>query len=146
MSRITSLKIKAKLLQKQKKKSGIAIKLKEAYHILAKASGYSSWQAMKSHLEEHEMFESIANNHLSSYPKKWHSSYEEAKASLKDGEFLIPYGHQYFICGAYDIQMLGIFLDDSDLVLVGDDWSAPKNPEAGKRLFKKLSHKLKQGN
>lgn len=50
-SRLESIRIKAKLLQKSKKKSGKEIKLKDAYNILARTAGYDSWASYKEAIE-----------------------------------------------------------------------------------------------
>lgn len=137
MSRINSLKIKAKLLQKLKRKSGKEIRLKEAYQIIAQSAGYTSWRSMKESVDRHAAFR--PPNTALPYWNNWYSTYEEAKSHMKQGsDFLIPYEDQYFLCGLDYIIALGIPEDDEDLGLVGNDWFAPKDFEALDRLVKKV--------
>jgi hypothetical protein len=75
-SRLESIRIKAKLLQKAKKKLGKEIKLKDAYNILAKTAGYESWAEYKDSIES-------SSETLSFYKGStlnlWFRSMEEAK-------------------------------------------------------------------
>ena len=133
MSRVESLKIKAKLLQKSKKKLGIIIKLKEAYGIIAKSAGFGSWREMKESIDQYALFRPAKVS--LPYWNSWYASYEEAKKyHRKNTEYLLPYEQQFFLCGLDYIEALGIDLDDPDLALVGTDWFAPKNVEAFERI------------
>ena len=76
-SRIDSLKIKAKLLQKAKKRAGNPIPLKDAFAIQASKSGCTSWREMKATLELHEI---LRPRHSSALWSVWYATYEEAKA------------------------------------------------------------------
>jgi hypothetical protein len=135
-SSIDSLKIKAKLLQKAKKKAGIEFPLKDAYGVLAKTAGYSSWKEMK---DTYELADVLNPPKWSALWKIWFGSKEEALLHFNDpGQFLIPYQKQFFICDVNYIRALGIADDDVDLKLVGTDWSAPKDKKAWERLLKKL--------
>lgn len=143
MSRLEYLKIKAKLLQKSKKKSGKQIKLKEAYEIIAKSAGYGSWREMKSQVEK---FASLRPSNSMPYWNNWYSSYEEAKQHLKQPSYyLLPFENQFFICEIDYIEELGISRNDPDLSLVGHDWVSPQNTEALERLLKKVKAKQTSG-
>lgn len=137
MSRIESLKIKAKLLQKAKKKAGKDIPLKEALDTLAQTSGFKSWREFKEILEATEHF----------YPGKgtaywnvWHSSYEEACAQLKEKMdiYLLPYQKDFFICEIDYIESLGISRTDEDLKKVGRNWVEPQDDQAWERLQRRV--------
>lgn len=142
MSRLDSLRKKAKLLQKSKKKAGKPIQLKEAYLIVARAAGYSSWQDMKEVVQLHEAFR--PSNMTLPYWDDWYPTYQDARKNLKKkNQFLLPYENQFFICGINYIEVLGLDKDDSDLALVGNDWVYPKDEDAFQRLIVKLKDRQK---
>lgn len=122
-SSIESLKIKAKLLQKAKKKAGIEFPLKDAYGVLAKTAGYSSWKEM---IDSYELADVFNPPKWSALWKIWFGSREAALLHFKNpDQYLIPYQKQFFICDVNYIRTLGLSEEDSDLTLVGNDWSAP---------------------
>lgn len=135
-SGINSLKIRAKLLQKLKKKSGHSIQLKDALQTVAKASGYNSWRELSINFEETEIFNPPR---WSSQWKTWYASYDEALIHLKsvDG-FLLPYRKQYFICDIHYIEALGISPSDPDLITIGRDWTKPIDLVAWNRVIDKI--------
>ena len=138
-SRIDSLKIKAKLLQKAKKRAGKPIALKDAFAILATKSGFTSWREMKATIELHEV---LRPPHASALWNTWYGTYEAAKAHLLDqGGFLLPYQKQFFICDENYIQSLGLPLDDPDLAKAGPNWVEPLDMGAWARLLSKLAKK-----
>ena len=137
LSGIESLRIKAKLLQKAKKRAGKPIQLKEAFEILAKASGFKSWRELK---EIFEATEHYCPHGSSARWKIWIKSYDEARdqlSSMKEG-FLLPYRDHFFICDLEYIEFLGIEKDDPDLTLMGRNWVEPNNPEAFMRITPKI--------
>lgn len=135
-SSIDSLKIKAKLLQKAKMKAGKEFSLKEAYTLIAKTAGYSSWKAMK---DDYEMADILNPPRWSALWKIWFSSKEEALQHMTaDSKYLIPYRNQFFVCDANYLNALGVAEDDQDLQKVGNDWSSPKDKAAWKRLINKI--------
>lgn len=137
MSRIQSLKIKAKILQKNKAKAGKAIRLKEAFEIVAKSAGYHCWRSMKQDVERHAVYRPSGVS--LPYWNNWYRSYEEAKAFLREGvDFLLPFENQFFICGVDYLEALGIAKDDPDIGLVGSDWVTPKDQLAWERLIAKI--------
>ncbi|MCO5142561.1 MAG: hypothetical protein M9962_05670 [Oligoflexia bacterium] len=137
MPRLDALKIKAKLLQKAKSRVGSPIALKEAYEILAKSAGFSSWREMKSTLDTHEI---LRPPHASALWNVWYGSYEEAKTHvLEHGGYLLPYQKQFFVCDENYVLNLGIETDDPDLKKVGRDWVTPKDATAWNRLLVKIS-------
>lgn len=138
-SRSESLKIKAKLLQKAKKKAGNPIPLKDALNTIAKASGFSSWRALKEVLDATEHFHPPRS---SAYWNVWYSSYEEACDHLtQSGTFLLPYEKHFFICDEHYIERLGIASDDPDLAKVGRNWVEPQDAEAWERILRKIEKK-----
>lgn len=140
-SMINSLKIKAKLLQKSKKKSGKEIQLKDAFHIIAKSQGFGSWRELKEVFEATEHFCPAGS---SAHWKVWYANYHEACSHLeRSGGFLLPYGKQFFICESEYLEFLGIPLDDADLKLIGPNWVEPRHAEAYGRLIKKLKSNSK---
>lgn len=135
-SSIDSFKIKAKLLQKAKKKAGVEFPLKDAFAVIAKTAGYSSWKEMK---DDYELADLLNPPRWSSMWKIWFSNREEALSHLDiQSHYLIPYRSQFFICDIYYLNALGIEWDDQDLRLVGRDWSAPQDMLAWKRLLQKI--------
>jgi hypothetical protein len=139
VSRLDALKIKAKLLQKAKFRAGISMALKDAYEILAKTAGFSSWREMKSTLDTHEILRPPGASALWNV---WYGSYEEAKNHVQEhGGFLLPYQKQFFVCDENYILSLGIPIDDPDLEKVGRDWVTPKDSTAWKRLLGKISRR-----
>lgn len=136
MSRLESLKIKAKLLQKAKARAGKVIALKEAFAILAQAAGFKSWRDMKEALVLHER---IRPPQASALWHIWFATHEEAHAHLEaHGGYLLPYQKHFFICNDDYMRNLGIDLADPDLQKVGADWSRPKDKAAFDRLLRKL--------
>jgi hypothetical protein len=134
-SSLQSLKIKAKLLQKAKKKSGKEFALKDAFSLLAKTANYNSWKEMKDSYEESDIFNPPK---WCAQWKTWFSSREEALQHMKNEDYLIAYRKQFFICDSDYILALGIESSDSDLSLVGHDWTAPKDKKAWENLVEKI--------
>ncbi len=134
---LDSFRIKAKLLQKAKKKSGTNILLKDAYAILAKASGFSSWQDLKATLEVNQIF--CPRGHSAIW-KNWYASYEEALLEVRTGKkFLLPYQKEFFVCDTHYIEFLGLQSDDTDLLKVGNNWVQPNDMQAFERMVKKIA-------
>lgn len=136
-SRLQSLRIKAKLLQKAKQRRGQPFALKDAFELLAKQAGHPSWRDMKEAVaDELELFPHGA----SAMWKTWYASYAEAREHLDQvpGVYLLPYRNQFFICEPHYIELLGINLDAPDLALVGRDWAQPRDQAAWKRLCQSL--------
>ncbi|AFY00209.1 hypothetical protein Bdt_0501 [Bdellovibrio bacteriovorus str. Tiberius] len=136
VSRLESYKIKAKLLQKAKQKSGQDFQLKDAFALIAKTAGFASWNDLKATLENQVDF--CKKGH-SAYWKVWYASYDEARAHLdSDGGYLLPYQKDFFICDENFIQWLGLEVTDEDLLKVGRDWAKPLDADAYSRLLKKM--------
>ncbi len=135
-TRIESLKIKAKLLQKAKQKAGKPIQLKAAFATLARAAGFDSWQDLKQTLEQNQP---LCPPGHSAHWKVWYASYDEAKTHLREhGGYLLPYLKDFFICNEDYIRFLGIEEGDTDLARVGKNWAEPVDYEAYQRLLKKV--------
>lgn len=136
LSRLDSLKIKAKLLQKAKQRTDPQFPLKAAYELIAKTSGYETWRAMKQDIERHEV---LRPRGASALWNVWFPTYEEAKQhQAEHGGYLLPYQKQFFICDQDYIANLGLALDDPDLRLVGPDFVRPADENAWKRLIRKI--------
>lgn len=136
VTRLESLKIKAKLLQKAKLKAGKAIQLKEAFELIAKHAGFLSWRDMKENLDANDF---MAPKPGGTYWNVWYSSYEEAKEHLASREgFLLPYQKHFFICDIHYIENLGVDRNDEDLKLVGRNWVEPSDASAWTRLSTKV--------
>jgi hypothetical protein len=142
-STVQSLKIKAKLLQKAKRRAGQPVQLKETLRILASAAGYTSWKALKDSLELRDLFCPPAQ--AATHAKSWHRDYASARAVLHERSdlFLLAYGKQFFVCDRHWIEQLGISSDDPDVKDVGQDWAAPRNTTAWQRLLSKLRTRSK---
>ncbi len=140
-SSLESLKIKAKLLQKAKKKVGLTLQLKDALDTIARLSGFPNWRELKVVTEETEIF---CPQPSSAYWKTWYASYEEAVAHLaKTDGYLLPYRKQFFICDIHWVERLGLAADDTDLAKVGRNFVEPLDPEAMSRVMKKIKSKPK---
>lgn len=136
ISRVESLRIKAKLLQKAKLRADRPFALKEAFATIAMHSGFRSWQEMKAAVEEHEPLRPI---HASALCSIWFGTHAEGKAHLRTEKgFLLPYQKQCFFCDANYIANLGVRLDDPDLIAVGNDWVVPADQSAWDRLLGKI--------
>ena len=136
VSRLESLRIKAKLLQKAKARAGTPVALKEAYGILARTAGFTSWQDMKATLELHELLRPAQASALWSV---WYGSHEEALAHLQShGGYLLPYQQQFFICDTDYIRALGLQGDEPELARVGRDWARPLDTAAFTRLLGRI--------
>ena len=135
MSRVEALKTKAKLLVKAKKKAGIPYLLKDALNKVALLSGYGSWRELRKAMPENEFYwRGSAGS-----PNHWCKTHGEARKVLeKNGGFLVPYRHQYFVCQEDYVKGLGIKLNDPDLLAVGRDWSMPQDAGALVRLNAKI--------
>jgi hypothetical protein len=141
-SSLESLKIKAKLLQKAKRKIGQTLQLKDALDKIARLSGFPNWRELKEVTEETELF---LPSPSSAYWKTWYASYEEALAHLEKGDgFLLPYRKQFFICDTHWIAELGVSADDADLALVGRNWAEPKDRAAWERVLAKIRAKQRK--
>lgn len=135
MSPIDKLKLKAKILVKAKKRSGISVRLKDALNIVARYLGFRSWRELRRNGMETELY--IKATGITS--NLWCKTYSEAQVVQKQyGGFLLPYRKQYFVCSIEYIKELGISPDDLDLVLAGNDWANPKDSDALRRLNKKI--------
>lgn len=139
VSPLESLRIKAKLLQKAKQRSGQTFALKDAFALIATTAGFRSWQEMKASIELHSALRPAGSSALWSV---WYGSYAEGKAHIEaHGGFLLPHQKQCFVCDADYIRHLGVSLDDQDLASVGNDWVKPADATAWKRLLGKIMQK-----
>lgn len=142
VSRIQYLKNKAKLLQKAKARAGTPIQLKDALEIIAKNASFESWRDLKENLEENQALWWPLGGALWNV---WYASYEEAlrDLSLKEGQYLLPYQKQFFICDIHYIKNLRIEENDPDLEKVGNNWVEPKDVLAWERLLSKIKARSK---
>lgn len=138
ISRLQTLKNKAKLLQKAKAKAGKPILLKTAFNIIAKTSGFKSWRELKENIETNEILWSSLNSTLW---HNWLANYDEALEILTEDRFLLPHEKHFFICDINYIEALGLTKDDADLKAVGNNWVKPKDWAAWTRLLQKISPK-----
>lgn len=141
-SRLESLKVKAKLLQKAKKKAGKPVLLKEALGLVAKSAGYESWRDLKKTLDETGVFSPPRG---SAYWNVWYSKYDEARDHLsQSGGFLLPFERHFFICDINYIESLGIKRGDPDLEKVGFNWVEPLEEAAWSRLLERIRMRQKK--
>jgi hypothetical protein len=140
-SSVSSIKIKAKFLQKAKMKTDSCFALKDAFAVISKAAGYASWKEMKDSYDESDIFNPPK---WSAQWKIWFASIEDARNNLKPENYLVPYRNQFFICDIDYLKSLGIELDDPNLKKIGNDWSIPKDLHSWEALKRKiqLHHKL----
>jgi hypothetical protein len=140
LTRLESLKIKAKLLQKAKKKAGAPITLKKALDTLAKLNGFLSWRDLHENLSENPFEHLLSPAQWST----WYSSYEQAKKHLKESDgYLLPYQKQFFIADENLLREFGLRPDDPDLLKVGRNWAEPQDAKAWQNLRRKLQTRQK---
>lgn len=112
------------------------VKLKHALAVIALEHGYGSWRSLKVSLEMGGPGMYVPK--MDVYLNRWFVRYEEARASLEErGGFLLPYEHQFFVCGEGAIRALGLDPDDADWDKIGRDWVKPHDLEAWRRLKEK---------
>lgn len=133
---IEKLKSKAKLLQKAKRRAGILIPLKEAFHRIALAAGFSSWRDLRATVDATGIF---CPKGGSAFWKLWFASYAEARACAEEKKgFLLPYRKQFFVCDEAYIEFLGVPATDDDLALVGRNWAEPSDQAAWRRILRRI--------
>lgn len=72
---------------------------------------------------------------MSAFWNRWFATYAEARASLeREGGFLFPYRHQFFVCEAGFVAALGADPSDPDWARIGHDWVEPADADAYRRL------------
>jgi hypothetical protein len=66
---------------------------------------------------------------------RWFTNYEAARtAREREGGFLFPYRHHYYVAGAAAVRELGLDPEDPDWERIGWDWVHPRDREAWARL------------
>lgn len=136
VSQLDLYKTKAKLLQKAKKKNGVAILLKQAFDIIAETAGYASWRHLKSSVKASDMF---CPPGTSAYWKNWYATYEEALAHLPKGDFyLLPYHKHFFLCDGHYIRALGADPVSAEVQAVGRDWIKPQDMQAWHKIMQMI--------
>lgn len=139
-SSLNSLKIKAKLLQKKKRLIDASFALKDAYAIIAKSAGYSSWKEMRDEVENADL---LNPPKWSAIWKTWITDYNEGLHLLGENEYLLPYKNQFFICDPNYIQALGIESNDPLLQKVGRDWVNPQDKAAFEAILERIRNRQK---
>lgn len=128
------------------------VRLKHALAVVALENGYDSWPALKTAADEgrtppfaavvppgREWYESGMDVLLN----RWFATYEAARASLEEeGGFLFPYAHQFFLCEAEGIRILGLDPDDPDWERIGRNAVEPADAAAWERLREKRARVL----
>ena len=133
-SSVDSLKIKAKLLQKAKKSKGETIALKDAFEIIAKSADYESWKKMK---DSYEFADLVNPPRWSAQWKKWFSTKEEALRFQKEGEYILPYRRQFFVCDEDYLKGLKINPNAPKFSSLGSDWTSIEAVEIIQRWLRK---------
>jgi hypothetical protein len=104
------------------------IKRKHALAVIATEKGFKSWTDLKCQLPF------IRGGFLN----QWFANYAEAKSYQQlNGDFILPFKNQFFICDAHYINHLGFNSEDPDWKLIAYDWVNPINKDAWHRLYKK---------
>ena len=66
---------------------------------------------------------------------RWFTSYEEARdARAREGGYLFPYQHHFFVADGDAVRELGLEPSDPDWERIGWDWVRPLDSEAWERL------------
>jgi hypothetical protein len=72
---------------------------------------------------------------LDVFLNRWYANYEDARQSLeRDGGFLLPYKHHFFICQPDVISALGLDPAHADWQKIGRDCARPRELAAYERL------------
>ncbi len=117
------------------------VRLKHALTVIAVELGFPSWVAWKAAastpppavapLPDDAMYA----RGMAAYLNRWFADYDEARASLaRDGGYLLPYRHHFFLTSPEAVRNLGLDPDDSDWQAIGFDWVRPADPAAHARL------------
>ena len=114
------------------------VRLKTALDVVARESGKPSWADLKRDHEaraETDRFYPRASGSLN----HWFRTWEEARAQLeREGGYLLPYRHQFFVCGPAHVASLGLDPDDADWRRIEFDAARPADAEAWERLRAQL--------
>ena len=111
------------------------VKRKHALRVIAQQNDFDSWDDLKTNCAQ-----ALANTFVKAYAgghlNKWFANYNDAKTEQKiHGGFLLPYKHQFFICDADYLAMLGLNPNDPEWSLIEFDWVRPANIKAWQRLL-----------
>lgn len=69
------------------------------------------------------------------YLNLWFPDYETAReARARDGGFLFPYRHHFFVAAEGAVRELGLDPHDPDWERIGWDWARPADRDAWERL------------
>ncbi|MEM6453804.1 MAG: hypothetical protein AAF772_01790 [Acidobacteriota bacterium] len=117
------------------------VRLKHALAVVALEHGFDSWSACVHSARQPAAPDADLPRDLM-YVRghdvllnRWFARYDEAAASRADaGGYLLPYRHQFFVCEAEGIRLLGLDPDDPDWARIGWDWVQPRDPVAWQRL------------
>jgi hypothetical protein len=83
---------------------------------------------------------------LDVFLNRWFSKYEEARrARESEGGFLLPYRHQFFVCQAEAVRVMGLDPDDPDWEKIGWDGVRPLDEQAYQRLYEKREQAVREG-
>jgi hypothetical protein len=75
---------------------------------------------------------------LDVFLNRWFANYDEARKSLEaEGGYLLPYRHQYMVCEAEAIRVMGLDPEDADWEKTGWDCARPADKDACQRLTDK---------
>jgi len=118
------------------------VRLKHALTVLALENGHQSWPAFKAAVAAGEPPAGGVEPGREWYEdgmavllNQWFARYDDARATLaKQGGYLFPYAHQFFICEDEGVRILGLDPDDPDWRRIGHDAAKPADPDAWRRL------------
>lgn len=128
--------------------TSIDIKRKHALAVIALENDYETWAIFKRHLKRKDYlsqrreayFTLLYPHRCAGYVLEWHSDYDTASRELgRNGGYLLPYKHQFFICEGEYITELGLNPDDADWARIGYNWVKPADQRAWQRLNDKLT-------
>lgn len=141
-SRIDELKIRAKILVKESKKSGKPISLGEALDSLAQKLGHASWRDLRESENNDIFYPPYASSRLN----HWFRSYDEAQKFLEQNQdyYLLPYRRHFFACTQDYLEgTLGLSPDDTDVKAIGQNWARPHDQSALNNARTKIKEFLK---
>lgn len=83
---------------------------------------------------------------LDVFLNRWFPRYEDARGVLdREGGYLFPYKHHFFVCTSDALRVMGLDPDDPDWERIKWDYARPFNKEAYDRLFQKRVDAINRG-
>ena len=120
-----------------------SIQRKHCLAAVARELGFDGWEhasrVLRGETGESDYGAALYLEGASAFLNRWFATYEEARAALTPGSYLLAYKRHAFLAGReYVATTLALDPDDGDWHAIGFDWLRPRDPEARRRLYGKL--------